>query len=146
MSGVEVAAGFVLAVLPLLISTIEHYDDVLSKFKRYKRVASEFRRFNDELVSEQVIFHPEALLLLASVTTYDIAASMLDDPEHPSWKDFELDVKLSQSLGSSCSSCKRVVAIIEEDLKKIKEQFRMFDDIANESSTLVCFQLTTNNK
>lgn len=139
MSGVEVAAGFVLAVLPLLISAIEHYDDVLSKFKRYKKVASEFNRFNDELISEQVIFHSEALLLLASVTSYDVAASMLDDSGHPSWKDCELDLKLSQSLGSSCASCKRVIAIIEDDLKKIKEQFRTFDDIANESSTSVCF-------
>jgi hypothetical protein len=126
MSGLE-AVGLVLAVLPLLVATVEHYDDVLRPFKRYKNFNSEIKRFKNELSSEQVIFHAESLLLLASITSYDVAAKMLEDRDHPSWKDFELEAKLAKFLGSSCEACKNIVGLIDEDLSKIREESRFFD-------------------
>jgi hypothetical protein len=140
MSGVE-AFGIVLAVLPLLISTIEHYDDALRPFKRYKNFDSELKRFKDELSSEKVIFHTESLLLLTSVTSYDIATKMLEERDHPSWKDSELEAKLSQWLGASRDACKNIIAVIEDDLKKIREESQFFDTVTCESSVPVSLLL-----
>lgn len=40
MSGIEAAAGLVLGVLPLVISAIEHYDDMLRPFLSYRNFTS----------------------------------------------------------------------------------------------------------
>src|ERR1700737_2833197 len=45
MSGAETVIGLVLGVLPLFVSTAEHYDNVFRPFKRYKRFSKELKKF-----------------------------------------------------------------------------------------------------
>ncbi|KAF4621929.1 hypothetical protein G7Y89_g14415 [Cudoniella acicularis] len=133
MSGMEVV-GLILGILPLMISAAEHYDDVIRPFKRYKNYSAEVKRFQDELLSEKVIYNTESLLLLASVTNYDVATKMLEDRDHPSWKDSELENKLLKVLGASHEACKNVISLIDSDLNQIKEECQFFDTVKCGSS------------
>jgi hypothetical protein len=121
--------GLVLSILPLVISTAEHYHDILRPFKRYKNFAVEVKRFQEELEAERVIFETECLLLLASVTSYDVAVKMLEERAHPLWLDSDLDKKLSDWLGRSCNACKSIIAIIDDDLTKVQDESRCFGEV-----------------
>jgi hypothetical protein len=48
MTGVE-AAGFVLGVLPLIISAAKHYKDVFKPFNRYRKFAPELELYYQQL-------------------------------------------------------------------------------------------------
>lgn len=132
MSGAEI--GLVLAILPLLISTAEHYEDILKPFKRYRKYDIDLKRYQHELSSEQVIFDSELLLLLASVTTYEIAEKMVEDHDHPHWRDLALEEKLSKRLGGSLEACMNVINLIDDDLTKIHKEAYFFDTIPSESA------------
>lgn len=98
MSGVEIAVGLALGVLPLLISAAEHYDDCLRPFIRYKNFVKEADRFQNLLAIQKVIFKNQCRILLEEIIEHDVASSMLNDPSganHPSWSDIELEKQLS---------------------------------------------------
>ncbi|KAK4695027.1 hypothetical protein P7C71_g2647, partial [Lecanoromycetidae sp. Uapishka_2] len=97
MSGAE-AAGLALAVLPILVHATEHYNDVFRPFIRYKNCCR---------------------LLLAAVTEYDVASSMLNGPEHPSWMDTKLDNQLIKLLAESREVCVSTIQLMQEELRKI---------------------------
>lgn len=79
MSGVEVL-GLVLGILPLIISAIEHYEDILRPINRYRRFLTKAARFHDELETERTVFEAECQLLLGSaVADLEVAKSMLKD-------------------------------------------------------------------
>ncbi|RFU25885.1 hypothetical protein B7463_g10452, partial [Scytalidium lignicola] len=126
--------GIVLGVLPLLISALEHYDDVLRPFKRYRNFDVELKRFKDDLYSEQAIFHAESMLLLTQVTSPEIAAAMVKQYDHPSWKDAKLENDLSKSLGTLCDACTNVITSIKDDLQRIKDDSQFFSTVPLEAT------------
>ena len=73
------AIGIILGVLPLLISAVEHYDDVLRPFIRYRTFISKAQQLHDEVETERTIFRTECQLLLAAVADQDVAIKMLHD-------------------------------------------------------------------
>jgi hypothetical protein len=83
MTGVE-AAGFVLGVLPLMISAAEHYEDVFRPFKRYRKFAPELELYQQQLGTQKTIFRNECHLLLATLTNRQTAKEMLREGKHPS--------------------------------------------------------------
>ena len=122
MSGVE---GLALGVLPLLISAVEHYDDCLRPFIRYKNFAKEADRFQDSLDIQKTIFKNQCRILLEEIIDHDVASSMLNGPSganHPSWSNIELEEQLVQLLGESRSACLATVKMIEERLRDIDSE------------------------
>jgi hypothetical protein len=115
MSGVE-AVGLVLGVLPLLISVLEHYEDVLRPFRRYIQFTSKAQRFCDELETERAIFHAECQLLLEVVAEREGAMKMLDDFNHSLWRDAVLGEKLRQEFGSLGYPCTSTISRINDKL------------------------------
>jgi hypothetical protein len=99
MAGVE-AAGFVLGVLPLMISAAEHYEDVFRPFKRYRKFATELDQYQQQLGTQKTIFRNECRLLLATLTNRLTAKEMLREGKHPSWGDPDLNESSLYSLGT----------------------------------------------
>jgi hypothetical protein len=118
MSGVE-AVGFVLGVLPLIISAVEHYEDTLRPFVRYRKFSSMLQRFHDELEVEGTIFRTECLLLLAGAVNSETAAQMLNDRDHRLWKDNALHEKFGRQLGTLSFACDSVISQIQLKLDEI---------------------------
>lgn len=124
MAGVE-AIGLALGILPLLISAIEHYDDVLRPFSRYRSFTSKAQRFIDELETERTIFRTECQLLLAAVAGPKIAAEMLRNRNHSSWDDDAIRSRLIGQLGVLGAECTSLISKIESklcDIGKKSEQ------------------------
>jgi hypothetical protein len=118
MSGAE-AVGFLLGVLPLVFSAVEHYEDALRPFIRYRKFSSKLQRFHDELEVERTIFRTECLFLLATTVKGDTAAQMLDDRDHRLWKDNALRERFGRQLGTLGFACESVISTIEDKLDEI---------------------------
>jgi hypothetical protein len=121
MSGIE-AIGLVLGVLPLLVSVIEHYDDVFRPFRRFKEYAPEFARFERRLLAQKTIFRSQCQLLLHPLTDLNTAETMLNEKLHLLWTSKELDTELSHSLGRSAGACIATMKDIEEQLTEVQRK------------------------
>jgi len=119
MSGVEAAAGLVLGVLPLVISAIEHYDDMLRPFLSYRNFTSRAQKIYDELETERAIFCTECRLLLSTVAQRDVISRMFDNPDHPSWNDQVVCQRFGDQLGASGAACASVICKIKGTLDEI---------------------------
>ena len=125
MTGVE-AAGFVLGVLPLLISAAEHYEDAFRPFERYRKFAPELKLYQQQLGTQKVIFRNECHWLLATLTSGKVARDMLREGRHPSWTDSTLDEKFARQLGDSGAACKTIINLIQTKLKSVEEETQGF--------------------
>jgi hypothetical protein len=67
MSGAGTDVGLVLGILPLLISTAEHYDTILRLFKRYQKYAPELGRYRKQLGTQKTIFRTECMPFLIAL-------------------------------------------------------------------------------
>jgi hypothetical protein len=132
MSGVE-AAGFVLGILPLLISAAEHFDDVFKPFKRYRKFAPELESYQQQLGTQKTIFRNECQWLLATLIGRQAARDMLKERTHPSWTDPDLDEKFSRQLGESGAACKTTIDLVESRLKVIEEETASFGLVIQQS-------------
>jgi hypothetical protein len=137
MSGAEIV-GFVLGVLPLLVSTAKHYDDVFRPFKRYKRFSKELKKFQQEFLGHKTVFRNECLLLLSTFTGVETANEMLQEKDHPLRKDLDLNKKLSGQLGASRDACQATIDLIIEELDKIQRQSQSFELTMPEDIPVSC--------
>ena len=125
--------GFVLSVLPLLISAAEHYEDCLQPFVRYRNFNSELDRFQQRLKIQKTVFLNECRILLESAVEHEVATRMLDDSSHPQWQDAIVDTKLIQQLNSSKDACMTVISQIKEQLVKVEKHSQDFEIAVRES-------------
>jgi hypothetical protein len=125
MTGVE-AAGLVLAVLSLMISTAEHYEDVFRPFNRYRKFAPDLELYQQQLGTQKTIFRNECQLLLATLTNCHTAKDMLREGKHPSWEDPNLNEKFIRQLGDSGFACKNIINLMLGKLEEIEKKTESF--------------------
>ncbi|KAF8863342.1 hypothetical protein BDZ45DRAFT_798312 [Acephala macrosclerotiorum] len=114
--------GIVLAVLPLIVSALEHYEDVFVPFQRYKDYVPELGRFQRRLLAQKTIFRSQCQLLLVSLTDEDTARSMLEEGHHQEWLSNDLEARLSEQLGDSTTACVATIKEIQTQLSSIEEE------------------------
>jgi hypothetical protein len=134
-------AGFVLAVLPLLISAIEHYEDVYRPFSHYKNFEPQTKKVQQALLTERTIFRNECSRLLGSSVDGSVARAMLGDVSHAGWTDEALSSSIDRWLGDSRDGCIAAVTAIQEQLEEIERTCEHFGIIVRECTSLsiVCF-------
>ncbi|KAF2474227.1 uncharacterized protein BDR25DRAFT_120151 [Lindgomyces ingoldianus] len=118
MSGVEVV-GITLAVMPLIITAIEDYNDSLDPVKAFLRWERELPQFIRKLRNQHVHFAQTMRLLLEPITTEFELAEMLSDPSGQMWKDENMSRKLKDKLQESFQAYQSTIADIERIMKKI---------------------------
>lgn len=111
--------GILLGVFPLFISAIEHYEDILGPFRRYRHFTSKAQRICDELETERAIFYAECRLLLELVAPREAAIDMMEDLDHSLWRDAGLSEKLAREFGSLGTPCKTTISRINGKLVEI---------------------------
>lgn len=119
MSGAEVVVGLALGVLPLIVSTIEHYQGIGAKFQRYRRFTSEAQRLKRALHTQETIYRNEVHFLLSlAVCSADVSGMMMNvDDER--WADDQVGARIAKRMGPSLSSCAETIEAIEASLGKI---------------------------
>ena len=118
MTGVE-AAGFALAILPLLISSVEHYEDVTSCFARYRQFAPEVNRYQLRLKALRVIFRNEAELLLCNVIDPGAAELMLKNASQGTTIDPVIASNFALQLGRCAEACLATVEQLKQKLEEV---------------------------
>ena len=141
MSGIE-AIGLALGVLPLLISAIEHYEDVLRPLSRYQNFPSKVQRFIDELETERTIFRTECQLLLATVAGPGVAAEMLQYHRHSSWTDVALNDNLINQLGPLGTTCNSLASKINGKLQEVGQKSEQLVAAIAQASPVSIIDLT----
>lgn len=101
MSGIELA-GLVLAVIPLFISAIEHYEDGLRPVRVLKLVVyrEELARNRTKLTVEYGLYNSALEELLVDVVPQDELRDMIAQGYGSRWKNRALEDKLRKRLGS----------------------------------------------
>ena len=138
MSGVE-AVGLALAVLPLLISTAEHYDSCLRPFQRYKHFAREADCFRHLLSIEKTKFRHECRLLPEEFVDHDVARGILSGGSPSSPGDTTLETSFTRLLGDSKEACFNVAEMIRQKLQEIEDKSQEFWRILDEDRQVVDF-------
>ena len=94
--------GLVLAVLPLIISALEHYNEGLKPLKDFMRYNIVIRKLIVDLLTQKALFRNTLEKLLGGLVTDDVAvALLLDDPVGPGWKSKKLESDLRLRLRHS---------------------------------------------
>ena len=127
------AVGVALALLPLLISAAENYNNCVGPFSRYKSFAKGAEKFVQLLDVQRIIFRNECQILLESFIGGDVATTMLNNPNHPSWRDPELNRQLIQLLDKSETACANVINLINERLREVELECQDIVAILNDS-------------
>ncbi|KAL8723600.1 MAG: hypothetical protein Q9225_000142 [Loekoesia sp. 1 TL-2023] len=131
MSGAEVA-GIAIALLPILISAAEHYNDCIKPILRYRKVAKDVQLFQRSLEVHKTIFRNQCRILLEGVVDHDDTLRMLEVGSlDPSWRNTGLEARLAKQFGSSKEACVTSIELINEKLQSIAEESRRLQDIVD---------------
>ncbi|MCJ1426288.1 hypothetical protein MMC29_004191 [Sticta canariensis] len=125
-------AEVALAVLPLVISAIEHYKDCFRPLIRYRKFTSELDRFQQRLKIQKAIFRNQCRILLENAVHQDVASQMLEEHSHFLWCDAQTEELLVKQLGSSREACVAVIELIDERLRGIEKESRGFETIIDQ--------------
>jgi hypothetical protein len=120
MSGLEVA-GIVLAVIPLFISAIEHYEDGLRPLRMMKVVVyrRELARYRTKLTLEYGLYTNALEELLVDVVPQQELRDMITQSQSPLWKDAALNDRLIKRLGIIYDTYFLVMKQMQEVMAKI---------------------------
>lgn len=145
MSGLEVA-GIVLAVIPLFILAIEHYEDGLGPVKMlrlsvYRRQLAHYRT---KLVLEYGLYTNALEELLVDIVPRQDLRNMITQGSGPLWKDPMLDNRLKERLGMIYDTYLIVMRQMQEVMVKIAclLDIARQDNVSERCITLRAFQLT----
>ena len=125
-TGLEVAA-LALAVFPLVVSTLEHYEDGFQVMKDWIRFRAEFTAFANALAVQKILFRQMIEDLLSSFVASDIdMARMLQDPNDVLWKDELMEDMLRRRLSGQheyecfTSEVQEIYRLLERLCSKLK--------------------------
>jgi hypothetical protein len=102
-TGVEIA-GLVLGSLPLLISALEHYEDVLDPTIAFIKYRGELSHATRELLVYHTSFEQTIQLLLQPITNDEELNDMLENTDSPHWSDSAIDDAIRSKLGKAYNS------------------------------------------
>ena len=125
MSGIG-EAGLVLSLIPLLVSTAEHYKDILRPFQRWQNFSAEMARLQQRIKFQRATFEADCFLLRRHLTDSGQATVISWHDVHDTQQVQGLDPELEEKL-RNCA---------EEYLAVVEEIRTVLDQIANECREL----------
>ena len=118
VTGVE-TAGLVLASLPLLISALENYEDIVGPTKEFFRWRKYKRKLLQELYTLRASYDQAILVLLKPIAEPGEANAMMEDIDSDLWKTGSIADGLRATLGSAYDPLILTVREIAEILSSI---------------------------
>ncbi|EXF84066.1 hypothetical protein CFIO01_11620 [Colletotrichum fioriniae PJ7] len=94
-------AGLVLGAVPLVISALEHYEDIIEPAKAFFHWKGQLSQMVRKLYMEHTLFEMNLELLLRRTVTNDDLLEMVANPQHELWKSKELVADLKRDLGKA---------------------------------------------
>jgi hypothetical protein len=98
VTGVEIA-GLVLGAIPLIISALEHYEDIAAPTKAFIRWRRHLRRLIQELYIIRASYDQAIRLLLKPFADLADQTTMMDNPRSELWTEGVIADDLRDKLG-----------------------------------------------
>lgn len=118
--------GFVLGVVPLVISAIENYENILSPIITYRRFSKALSTFTTELEVQRAIFENECIWILSPFIQQHDIDDMMKDPSHSLRQTLKTDKTLDQNVcmrfGASHKQLFSILQLIRASLDEIYEE------------------------
>ncbi|KAL8855863.1 MAG: hypothetical protein Q9178_007483 [Gyalolechia marmorata] len=114
LSGLEIPA-LVLGAIPLVISALEHYEEIIGPAKAFVRFHGELDRAIRELRNQHTLFEQCIELLLRPVTTDEELSEMIDNTKSNLWQDPAIKQQLRRNLGKAYPSYMATI----DDIQKV---------------------------
>lgn len=109
ITGVE-TAGLVLAIFPLLVSALEHYEEGFERFSDWWKFRTEFLGLMHAIGRQAILFDENLEELLSPIISSDAEMdTLLRDPTGPFWRRAELEEKLRDRLPKSYPSYRNTI-------------------------------------
>ena len=128
------AVGFVLAVVPLVVSAAEHYAQAANAFCRYRRFASEVANLAGRLKIQRAIFLAALHRLLAASFGSTEATQMLNDANHPTWCHKGTERFFVERLAGCRDALIESIRMIRIKLAELEEKCSKFEDGVDETT------------
>ncbi|ERF72611.1 hypothetical protein EPUS_08747 [Endocarpon pusillum Z07020] len=123
-SGIEVA-GVVLAAIPLVISALETYENLLDPTKAFFKYGAELSRATRQLVNYYTSYEQSIRILLTPIADPQELHDMMENTDSELWKDNEIEQALQDRLGTSYRAYIRTVREIESTMTSIAEHLNI---------------------
>ncbi|KAL1641551.1 hypothetical protein SLS58_006057 [Diplodia intermedia] len=104
MSGFEVA-GLVLGIIPIALKSYTELGAFFTDFRRYRIQGVRLRL---KYANEADLFQASIRTLLSYSIDGNVVSAMLDDPEHASWSDRDIQISLGMVLDGDLNLCEAV--------------------------------------
>lgn len=122
ITGVE-TAGLVLAIFPLLVSALEHYQEGFESLSDWWKFRTEFLGFIHVIGRQAILFDENLEELLSPIITSDAEMdTLLRDPTGPSWRHAELEAKLRRRLPKSYESYRNAIDDMKETMDALQKK------------------------
>lgn len=148
------ALATVLAVVPLIISAAEHYEDCCQALKRFVHFSTEIYRFQLELEVQKTTFVNQCCLILATAQescrkqssansesvvgdrkrNWNIASNILRNKDSPLWHDENFLLRIQEQLGTSLEVIKALLEHIVSLLLKLTADSLEFERAAGRAA------------
>ncbi len=130
LTGIEIA-GTALAIFPLIISALEHYENGFQMIKEWVRFRGEFATFVNAFARQQIFFRQNIEELLSPIISSEFEMSLLlDHPGGRAWADCGLNESLRKRLPGKyeCECYTTTISYILESLEKLKSKLKISDE------------------
>ncbi|KAI9783592.1 MAG: hypothetical protein M1816_001343 [Peltula sp. TS41687] len=119
-------AGVVLGIFPLLVTAVEHYDEILRPLETYRHFPSKLKLVQRQLKTQKAIFQNQSYLLVSRLTSKDDANRFFD--RRSSWQNNpHIDIELATRLSRSAEACKDLIRAIEDHLCDLEAETKLLE-------------------
>ncbi|KAI1083376.1 hypothetical protein F5B20DRAFT_526715 [Whalleya microplaca] len=121
MAGVEVV-GIVLGSIPLVISALEHYGDIVRTFDRWRFTVRELESLKRRLGTQHAIFVNTCENLLRGIVPATYLEAMIAEPFGPLWQDTDIKYKIEMRLDHVVEPFRNTAKIMVEAVEQFKNR------------------------
>ena len=122
------AVGIGLAIVPLMISAAEHFNQLRQAVARFRNFSDEAQRLLSILNVQRTIFRSEARLLLAPFTGHQLAQEMLENLDHPEWTADNFVKAMESRLGARMEAIAQAIFLITVKLAYLESKTQKYID------------------
>lgn len=127
ITGIE-TAGLILAIFPLIISTLEHYKEGFSTLQTWWMYRTEFLDFLRKIGIQSVLFRGNLEELLAPIVASEAQMNaLLLDPGGDVWGDEKLEENLRKRLPKTYDWYKLTIDEMLKDMTRLKKKLNIHD-------------------
>lgn len=125
MSGIEVA-GLVMGAFPIAIKAYGTYEEVVKRYRFWRKIRQEHRKWSSDLAAERIIFRTRLEeLLLTSHLEDDKVEELLTGADLTAWNDPVVERCIRERLQGSYDVYLGIVTNIQEILEELGHELAL---------------------